>query len=78
MYYSRAENPNLSSELNDITAQQTHGTVEIVNAITKLLKKITTYRNTSIIYKISDIALHVDSDSSYLLLSKVRIRAYGH
>ena len=78
MYYSRAENPNLSSELNDITAQQTHGTVEIANAITKLLKKFTTYRNTSIIYKISDIALHVDSDSSYLLLSKVRIRACGH
>ena len=78
LYYTRAVDTILLTTLNDIATQQSKGTIETSKSITKLLNFCATYPNASIIFCASDMVLHVDSDASYLSLSKARSRAGGH
>ena len=77
MYYERAVDTILSTTLNDIATQQSKGTIEIAQSITKLLIFCATYQNASIIFCASDMILHVHLDASYLSVSKARSRTGG-
>ena len=77
-YYARAVDTILLTTLNNIATQQSKSTIETAKGITKLLNFCETYTNSSIIFCASDIILHVDSDASYLSLSKARSRAGRH
>ena len=78
LYCARAVDTILLTALNDIATQQSTGTIEISQSITKLLNFCATYPNASPIFRTSDIVLHIDSDTSYLSLSKARSRVGGY
>ena len=78
MYYARAVDKILLTTLNDIATQQSKDTIEIAQSITKLLICCAIYPSASIIFRVSDMVLHVDLDASYLSLSKARSRTDGH
>ena len=71
LYYARAVDPILLTALNDIASQQTNGVIETAQSNTKILNLCATYPNDSIVFRVRDMILHVDSDDSYLSLSKV-------
>ena len=78
LYYTRAVDTILLTTLNDIATQQSKCTMKTAQNITKLLNFCATYPNASVIFRASDMVLHVDSDASYLSLSKARSRVAGN
>ena len=64
--------------MQDLAADQSSSTILTDKAIDKLLDYYSTYPNPSILYKASEMILHIDSDASYLSLSQARSRAAGY
>ena len=71
VYYARAVDPTILPAINEITMVQSNPTESTNNKIKMLLEY---YSNAKIRYHASDMALHVDSDASYLVLPKARSR----
>ena len=66
MYYDRSLDCTTITELNTITEQQSKYTERTSEAITQILDYTVTHPNAVVIYKASDMVLHVHSDYSYL------------
>ena len=64
--------------LNDISVQQSKPTPHKINECNHLIDYSTTYPNIVIRYHASDIILHVDTDTTYLVLPKAHSRITGH
>ena len=78
IFYARAVDPTILPALNDLAADQSGPTILADKAINQLLDYCSTYTNPSILYKASDMVLHIDSDVSYLSFHQDRSRAAGH
>jgi hypothetical protein len=77
LYYGRAMNSTMLVAIRNISTQQAKGTQATMQAIPHLLNYCATHPNATICYIASDICLHVDSDASYLSVSKARSRVAG-
>ena len=77
LYYARAVDATMLVAIGEIATQQAKGTQATMQAITQLLNYCATHPNASIRYVASDMCLHIDSDASYLSVSKARSRFAG-
>jgi hypothetical protein len=64
--------------INDISLSATKGTEATMDATIYLLNYASTHPDTEIIYRASDMILHVDSDAAYLVAPEARSRAGGY
>ena len=64
--------------INDISLSASKGTRETLDATMYLLNYAHTYSDTDIIYRKSDMILHVDSEAAYLVAPEARSRAGGY
>ena len=78
LFYSRAVDPSMLPALNEISTQQSTPTTSTQSKVTQLLDYIATHSNAIIRFHKSDMCLHVDSDTAYLVLPKARSRLAGH
>jgi hypothetical protein len=77
LFYARAVDPTMLVAIGDIATQQAKGTQATMQAITHLLNYCATHPTATIRYIASDMCLHIDSDASYLSVSKARSRSAG-
>ena len=77
LYYARAVDPTMLVAIGTIATQQTKGTMATMQAIEQLLNYCATHPDAIIRYHASDMCLHIDSDASYLSVSKSRSRSAG-
>ena len=77
LYYSIALNNTLLVALNDTPLEQSKATEKPSKKITNLLNYLATHPEAVIKYHASGMQLYVNSDASYLSVSKARIRAGG-
>jgi hypothetical protein len=77
LYYARAVDSTMLVAIGEITTQQAKGTQATMQSITQLLNYCATHPAASIRYIASDMCLHIDSDASYLSVSKARSRVAG-
>ena len=63
--------------IGEIATQQAKGTQTTLQAVTHLLNYSATHPDATIRYIASDMCLHVDSDASYLSVSKARSHVVG-
>jgi hypothetical protein len=77
LYYARAIDMSILPALNEIAARQTQPTQNTLNKCQILLDYAATHPNTILRYKASDMVLHVDSDTAYLVQAKARSRIVG-
>jgi hypothetical protein len=78
LYYARALDSTMLVAIGDLAAQQSKGTRATMVALTKLLNYAFSNPEAPILYKSSDMTLHVSSDASYLTAPKSRSRAAGY
>jgi hypothetical protein len=64
--------------LNEISSQQAKPTARTMSKVKHLLDYAATHPNATLHYQASDMVLHIDSDSAYLVLPKARSRAAGY
>ena len=64
--------------INEITSQQAKSTSMTEDKCKMFMYYATTHPSAKIRYHASDMRLHVDSDTVYLVLSKARSRGAGH
>jgi hypothetical protein len=77
LYYARAVDSTMLVAIGEIATQQSKATQATMQAITQLLNYCATNPDATIRYIASDMCLHVDSDASYLSVSKARSRVAG-
>ena len=77
LFYARAVDPTMLVAIGDTATQQAKGTKATMQAIIYLLNYCATHPDAIIRYHASDMCLHVDSDASYLSVSKARSRIAG-
>ena len=79
-HYARAVDHTMLVALGELATKQTLGvaTKKIAADVTRLLNYCQTHPNAQIKYHASEMILHVDSDASYLSVSKARSRVGGH
>jgi hypothetical protein len=77
LYYARAVDSTMLVAIGEIATQQAKGTQATMQAVTHLLNYAATHPVATIRYVASDMCLHVDSDASYLSVSKARSRIAG-
>ena len=68
----------MAHALNDISLNTAKGTEATMDAVTYLLNYAHTNPDTEIIYRASDMILHVDSDAAYLVAPEAQSRAGGY
>jgi hypothetical protein len=78
LYYARAVDPTMLHAINDISLSTSKGTDATMDATMYLLNYAHTHPNTEIVYRASDMVLHVDSDAAYLVAAQARSRAGGY
>jgi hypothetical protein len=78
LYYARALDSTMLVAIGDLAAQQSKGTRATMVALTKLLNYTSSNPEATILYKSSDMTLHVSSDASYLTAPKAPSRAAGY
>ena len=78
LYYARAVDPTMLHAINDISLSAAKGTEATLDATMYLLNYAHTHPNAEIIYRASDMILHVDSDAAYLVAPEARSRAGGY
>ena len=78
LYYARAVDPTMLHAINDISLSTVKGTQMTLDATMYLLNYAHTYPDAEIIYRQSDMILHVDSDAAYLVAPEARSRAGGY
>jgi hypothetical protein len=78
LYYARAVDPTMLHAINDISLSASRGTEATLDATMFLLNYAHTFPNAEIIYRASDMVLHVDSDAAYLVAPEARSRAGGY
>jgi hypothetical protein len=64
--------------IGTIAMSQADPTVSTLVAITHLLNYCATHPEATLLYRASDMVLHVESDASYLSCPKARSRAAGY
>jgi hypothetical protein len=77
LYYTRAVDPTVLMPLNDIATEQTKATEKTQAATNQLLDYLATHPDAGIRYHVSDIILHIHSDTSCLSVSNARSRLGG-
>ena len=65
LYYACAVDCTILPTLNTLAEQQSSPTTDTETAITHFLYHASTNPSTIILYKSSDMILHIDSDASY-------------
>jgi hypothetical protein len=78
LYYARAVDPMILPALNEIATKQANLTKTTKEKTKHLLDYIATHPLAILRYHASDMQLHIDSDSAYLVLPQVRSRAAGY
>ena len=78
LYYALYVDCIMIKALNSTTKQQPKPTIWTYESITHILDYVETHPNVVVIYKESDIVLHVKSDASYRSEQKSQIRMGGH
>jgi hypothetical protein len=78
LYYARAVDPTILPALNEIATKQAAPTATTMQATKHLLDYMATHPLAILRYRASDMVLHIDSDSAYLVLPKARSRAAGY
>jgi hypothetical protein len=78
LYYARAVDNTLLVALSALASEQSVATERTNQSIQQLLDYCHTNPNATVIYKASDMKLHIHSDAGYLNESKARSRAGGH
>ena len=78
LYYARAVDPTMLHAINDISLQSANGTEATLDAVMYLLNYAHTNPGSEVIYRASDMILHVDSDAAYLVAPEARSRAGGY
>ena len=64
--------------LNTLSEQQSNPTKNTEDSITQFLDYAATNPSAIILYKSSDMILHIDSDASYLSEPQARSHTWGH
>ncbi len=77
LYYARAVDNTMLTSIGEIATQQASATNFTLRAITQLLNYAATNPEATIRFHASDMILYVESDASYLSVSKARSRAAG-
>jgi hypothetical protein len=78
LYYAQAVDPTILVSIGDKATQQAKGTKATMQAVTYLLNYYcATHPTATIQYVTSNMCLHVDSNASYLSVSKARSRSAG-
>ena len=79
-YYARAVDHTILVALGELAIKQTVSitTKKVAEDLTHFLNYAATHPKAEIKYHNSDMVLHIDSDASYLPMSKVRSRVGGH
>ena len=78
LYYARAVDPTMLHAINDISLSAAKGTDATMDAVMYLLNYAHTHPDAEIIYRQSNMILHVDSDAAYLVAPEARSRAGGY
>ena len=78
LFYNRAVNLSMLPGLNKVSTQQSDPTINTLLKVTQLLDYVATHSNAVIRFHKSDMCLHVDSDTTYLVLPKACSRLAGH
>ena len=78
LYYARAIDSTMLVALNSIASEQASATIETTKAVDHLLDYAATHPSATVRYYASGMRLHIDSDASYLSISRARSRAGGH
>ena len=77
LYYARAIDNTMHVALGSLGSAQSKGTKATAKAATKLLNYAATHPDAVILFRASDMILHIHSDASYLSEPKARSRAGG-
>ena len=77
LYYARALDSTLLTAISELGTEQSRGTAATMVKVTQLLNYCATNPEATIRYTASDMVLHIDSDASYLSVTKARSRAAG-
>ena len=77
LFYARAVDSTMLVAIGDIATQQAKGTKATMQAIVQLMNYCTTHPDAIVRYHASEMCLHIDSDASYLSVSKARSRIAG-
>ena len=78
LYYARAIDPTMLHALNDIATRTINGTKQTLADVNYFLNYAAWNQDAAILYRASDMILHVDSDGAYLVAPKARSRAGGY
>lgn len=78
LYYARAIDATILPALGSLGADQSKPTTHTMDTIIQLLNYCATHSNAVLRYTASDMVLWIDSDASYLSVSKARSRAAGY
>ena len=78
LFYTRAVDSTLLAAIGELASQQAHGTAATMRGIVHLLNYCATHPDAQVRYHKSDMILWVESDASYLSVSKARSRAGGY
>jgi hypothetical protein len=77
LYYARALDSTLLTAISELGTEQSRGTAATMVKVTQLLNYCATNPEATIRYTASDMVLHIESDASYLSVTKARSRAAG-
>jgi hypothetical protein len=78
LFYARAIDSTLLAAIGELASQQAHGTAATMKGLVHLLNYCSTHPDAQIRFHKSDMVLWVESDASYLSVSKARSRAGGY
>jgi hypothetical protein len=70
LYYAQAVDVTLLVALNTLASKQTKSTKNTASAIIQLLYYCSMHQDATIHYHASEMAIHIDSDASYLSMPK--------
>ena len=78
LYISRAVDPTILVALNKIGAEQTSPTTDTINKTKMMMDYTYTQPDAIIRFHTSDMCLHINRVTAYLIHTKARSRAAGH
>ena len=72
LYYGRAIDNIIITALNEIDSKQAHPTMHAKEKITMPLYYLATHSNAVLRYKSTDMCLHIDTDTAYIVSPGVK------
>ena len=78
LFYARAIDSTLLTAIGELATEQSVGTATTMEKLAQLLNYCATHPDATIRYTASDMLLAVESDASYLSVTKARSRAAGY